>query len=108
MPNIRKYNHILLIMTRHLALKDCRLQRVVQNLMVSMNVSFVPAAQQAVLLFGGTQISSLAQLVFCRHLASLLTQEITLLKNDYLTYKTHLVFFDAMEFKIVFLYVLSA
>jgi hypothetical protein len=52
--------------------------------MASMNVFFVPAAQQAALLFGGTQISSLAQLVFCRHIASWLTQEITILKKDYL------------------------
>lgn len=79
-----KYNHILLMMTRHLVLKDYRLQRIVQNLMASMNVFFVPAAQQAALLFGGTQINSLAQLVFCRHIASWLTQEITILKKDYL------------------------
>ena len=93
---------------QHLAFKDLSLQMIVQNLMASMNVSFVPAAQQAVLPFGGTQISSLAQLVFCRHIASWLTQEITILKKDYLTFKTHLVVCDVMEFEIVLLYVLRA
>jgi hypothetical protein len=53
--------------------------------MACTNVFFVPAAQQAALLFGGTQTSLSAQLVFCRHIVSWPTQEITILKKDYLS-----------------------
>src|SRR5579863_5307884 len=96
MNNMKKVSLTYKITNQHQPLNACNLQKTARNWMVYMNAFYVPAAPLLVLLIGGTQISTWAQLLYYRATASLSISEILPLKNVLLTFPTHLVSFAAV------------